>query len=306
MKEEPKLAGGEPQDLQMIDVTDKQISRRRAVGAAQVRMLAETAQAISDGTLPKGDVLTAARLAGIIAAKQTSHLIPLCHNIPLTNVEVHCTAIPPLHRVCIQTLVTAEARTGVEMEALTAATVAALTVYDMCKGVDRTAQIDRIQVLVKAGGRSRYWRAPGVGEVVATSIGKQKGMPKENVPQIDLEVDHGVSGDVHAGPGPRQVSLLATESIAQARQQGVEAGPGDFAENITTAGLRLPSLPLGTALLLGRSAVGIVSQIGKECDQPCAIGRQLGDCVMPREGIFVRIIHPGQLRPGDLIQVLAD
>ncbi len=306
MKEEPKLSDAESHDLQMIDVTDKQISRRRAVAAAQVRMSAETVELITTRTLPKGDVLAAARLAGIMAAKQTSHLIPLCHNIPLTNVQVHCTAIPPLQRVCIQATIMTEARTGVEMEALTAASVAALTVYDMCKGVDRAAYIHNVTVLTKAGGRSGYWRAPGVGEVVAVSISEQKGTPKKNVPQIDLQVDYGVSGDAHAGPGLRQVSLLAIESIEQARERGVEASPGDFAENITTAGLELPLLPLETSLLLGSSAVGIVSQIGKECEEPCAIGRQLGECVMPREGIFVRIVHPGQLRAGDLIQVLAD
>ena len=306
MKEEPKLSDAESHDLQMIDVTDKQISRRQAIAAAQVRMSAETVELITTRTLPKGDVLAAARLAGITAAKQTSSLIPLCHNIPLTNVQVHCTAIPPLQRVCIQATIMAEARTGVEMEALTAASVAALTVYDMCKGVDRAAYIHNVTVLTKAGGRSGYWRAPGVGEVVAVSISEQKGTPKKNVPRIDLQVDHGVSGDAHAGPGLRQVSLLATESIEHARERGVEASPGDFAENITTAGLDLPSLPLETPLLLGRSAVGIISQIGKKCEEPCAIGRQLGDCVMPREGIFVRIVHPGPLRAGDLIQVLAD
>jgi len=300
------LSDAKFQDLRMIDVTDKPITRRRAVAAAQVRMLAETAQAISDGTLPKGNVLAAARLAGITAAKQTSILVPLCHNIPLTNVEVSCTAIPPLQRVCIQAATVAEARTGVEMDALTAVSLAALTIYDMCKGVDRAAYVHNIMVLTKAGGRSGYWRAPGVGEVVAVSISKQKDTPKSNVPEIDLQVDYGVSGDAHAGPGPRQVSLLATESIQQARERGVNAGPGDFAENITTAGLKLSSLPLETPLLLGTTGVGIVSQIGKEGSERSAIARQLGESLIPREGIFVRIIHPGQLRPGDLIQVLAD
>jgi len=198
----------------------------------------------------------------------------------------------------------AEARTGVEMEALTAVSLAALTIYDMCKGVDRAAYIHNITVLTKAGGRSGYWRAPGVGEVVAVSVSEQKGTPKSNVPEIHLQVDHGVSGD--AGPGPRQVSLLATESIQQARERGVEADPGDFAENITTVGLELPSLPLETPLLLGRAAVGIVSQIGKECSEHSAISRQFGESLVAQVGIFVRIIHPGQLRPGDLIQVLAD
>ncbi len=290
----------------MIDVTDKEPTCRRAVAAAEVKLSAETLARITSGELPKGDVLAAAQLAGIMAAKQTAHLLPLCHNLPLTNVEVHCTPLPTLQRICIQAAVTAVARTGVEMEALTAASIAALTVYDMCKALDPFAEIRRVRVLAKAGGRSGYRRTPGIGEVVAVSTSQHKGTKKRNVPEIALVADQGVNGDAHAWPGPRQVSLLANESIAAAQAQGVDANPGDFAENITTEGLDLPALPIGAYLLLGTTALGEVTQIGKECLEPCAIGRQLGDCVMPREGIFVRVVQPGTLRAGDLIQVLTD
>jgi len=293
-----------PSELRMVDITDKDSTRRRATAAAEVKLTTETVRLIVDRELPKGDVLVAAQVAGIMAAKQTSLLLPLCHNLPLTNVEVHCTPIPSLERVCIQATATTVAQTGAEMEALTAASIAALTVYDMCKGLDRAGEIRQVRLLEKTGGRSGTWHASGVGKVVAVSVSPKKGMGKSNVPEIELETERGVKGDAHAGPGPRQVSLLAMESIEKARQQGVEVNPGDFAENITTEGLDLPILTPGTALLLGTSAVGVVTQIGKECPKPCAIGKRLGDCVMPREGIFVRVVQPGKLRAGVLLQVL--
>ena len=146
-----------------------------------------------------------------------------------------------------------------------------------------------------------------MAKVVAVCTSKKKGTRKQPIAEGQFKEEHGLVGDAHAGVLPnRQVSLLALESIDKMRGLGLELHPGDFAENITTAGLDLPSLPVGTVLLLGTSAVGVVSQIGKECLEPCAIGRQLGDCVMPREGIFLRVVQPGKLRPGDLIQVLGD
>ncbi len=293
-------------DIRMVDVTDKEPNRRRAVAAAEIRFARETVERIVGGTLPKGDVAAAARLAGIMAAKQTSQLLPLCHNIALTHVEVHFAPILFLERVCIQVLVTALATTGVEMEALTAATVAALTTYDMCKGLDRAAEIGHVRLLSKEGGRSGHWQADGVARVLAVSLSERRGTSKSNVEQATLDVDSGVRGDAHAGPGLRQVSLLAGESIQKARDQGIEVNPGDFAENITTQGLVLPELPVGTHLLVGPFAVGTVTQIGKTCESPCEIGRRLGDCVMPHEGIFIGILHGGTLQPGDLIQVLEE
>ncbi len=293
-------------DIRMVDVTDKEPSRRRATAAAEVRLAADTIQSLLSGRLPKGDVIATARLAGIMAAKQTPQLLPLCHSVPLTHVEVNLTPMPSLQRVCLQATATAVAGTGVEMEALTAAGVAALTVYDMCKGVDRAAEIRHIRLLTKQGGRSGYWQADGVGRVVAVSLSQQRGTSKHNVEQIELQMDAGVRGDVHAGPGLRQVSLLASESIAAARARGLQAGPGDFAENVTTEGLVLPSLPVGTHLLLGTSALGVVTQIGKSEESPSEIRRLMGDSLIPREGIFIGILQPGRLRPDDLIQVLTD
>lgn len=140
------------------------------------------------------------------------------------------------------------------------------------------------------------------GEVVAVCISEKKGERKTLVPQVELRVDHGIVGDAHAGDWHRQVSLLAEESIDKMRRLGLSVTAGAFAENITTRGLDLVSLPVGTRLHLGETLVE-VTQIGKECHTRCAIYYQAGDCVMPKEGIFAKVIHGGVVKPGDTISV---
>jgi cyclic pyranopterin phosphate synthase len=131
--------------VRMVDIGDKPASRRRAVGAAEVRMAPETARQLRE--LPKGDALTAAQLAGIMAAKRTSELIPLCHPLPLTNIEVSLEVDDAVVRISAVAETTAQ--TGVEMEALTAATVAALTVYDMAKAIDKSMVIAEVRLVEK-------------------------------------------------------------------------------------------------------------------------------------------------------------
>jgi cyclic pyranopterin phosphate synthase len=142
----------------MVDVGDKPETRRVAVAEGRIHMLAETLTLVTEGRHEKGDVLAVARVAGIMAAKRTAELIPLCHPLPLSHVDV---ALTPLPDACaIHCVVTAEtvARTGVEMEALTAVQVALLTVYDMCKAVDRAMTIGDVRLLEKSGGKSGHWR----------------------------------------------------------------------------------------------------------------------------------------------------
>ena len=142
----------------MVDVGGKEVTQRRAVARARVTMQEETAQALSDGTMAKGDVLAVARVAGIQAAKRTSELIPLCHPLMLSSVQVDLTPGPSW--VDIEATAETVDRTGVEMEALTACSVAALTVYDMCKARDRAMQVEALGLVEKSGGRSGDWHRP--------------------------------------------------------------------------------------------------------------------------------------------------
>jgi len=139
----------------MVDVTDKAVTRRTASAQAVLVTREDVVAAIADGSLPKGEAIGTARIAGIMAAKQTSALIPLCHPLPLTKLDVDITADGD--RVLVVATVTTKGVTGVEMEALTAASVAALTLYDMIKAVDNRAVITDVMVLAKAGGKSGDW-----------------------------------------------------------------------------------------------------------------------------------------------------
>jgi len=142
----------------MVDVGDKPATRRRALAEAQVRMTPQTLALVTSGTAAKGDVLGVARLAGIMAAKKCADLIPLCHPLALTKVALDLTADPALPGVHITAEVQTSGQTGVEMEALTAASVAALTVYDMLKAADKGMEITALRLLEKDGGKSGPWR----------------------------------------------------------------------------------------------------------------------------------------------------
>ena len=144
---------------QMVDVTDKAVTHREATAEARVVMQPETLAMITEGRHKKGDVLAVARIAGIQAAKKTSDLIPLCHPLMLTSVKVSLEPEPDASQIRIQAICKLAGQTGVEMEALTAASVAALTVYDMCKAVDKGITIEGVRLLEKSGGKSGTWRA---------------------------------------------------------------------------------------------------------------------------------------------------
>jgi MOSC domain-containing protein YiiM len=142
------------------------------------------------------------------------------------------------------------------------------------------------------------------GVVISVNISSKKGVRKKPVDEILLKADYGIEGDAHASSDwHRQVSLLALESIKKMQKMGLDVKPGDFAENITTEGLDLVSLPVGTELHIGSGVIGEVSQIGKECHTRCAIYYQAGDCVMPKEGIFIKVIKGGKVRAGDSVMV---
>jgi MOSC domain-containing protein YiiM len=144
-----------------------------------------------------------------------------------------------------------------------------------------------------------------VGSVTSVNISERKGTRKTPVEGgiIHIELNFGVDADAHAGDWHRQVSFLAEESIAKARELGLDVKPGDFAENITTSGIDLPAIPIGSILRIGDTEVEI-SQIGKVCHTRCAIYYLAGDCIFPREGIFSVVRKPGQIKVGDTIEII--
>ena len=141
-------------------------------------------------------------------------------------------------------------------------------------------------------------------KIVSIAVSKKKGTPKTPVEEAFLAKDHGLEGDAHAGPWHRQVSLLASESIEQANAQGLDVGFGDFAENIATVGVDWKTLPIGTRARLGEKVVIEITQIGKECHNRCAIYYKAGDCIMPREGVFARVLAEGPVRCGDAVKII--
>ena len=141
-------------------------------------------------------------------------------------------------------------------------------------------------------------------QIVAVCTSKEKGERKTDVGQAELQEGFGLIGDAHGGDWHRQVSLLAIESIDKMREAGLDVGPGDFAENLTTQGVNLYTLPIGTRLRVGDSVLLEMTQIGKECHDRCAIYHQAGDCVMPREGVFAIVVNGGLVKAGDSMEIL--
>lgn len=312
----------------MVDVSAKQKTQRVARAAGFVRMAPATLELVRTGGCKKGDVLAVAQVAGIMAAKRCWELVPMCHPIQLTGVDVRFELVDD-ERGC-GVAIEAECRccgeTGVEMEALTAASVAGLTVYDMLKATQRDMVVDDVRLLEKSGGASGHFVrgadgcANGEGSVdaaepagtacatgpaasvVAVSISEKKGTRKKPQESIELVVGHGVAGDAHAGNWHRMVSLLPEESVDSMREVLPNLSAGDFAENILTRGLSLKELPVGTVLEVGECELAM-TQIGKKCHSDCEISRITGKCVMPTDGVFAVVTRGGTVRPGDPIRI---
>lgn len=147
--------------------------------------------------------------------------------------------------------------------------------------------------------------ADEMASIIAVCTSTKKGTKKKDIKEGLIKEDYGLVGDAHAGSdGHRQVSLLALASIDKIRRLGAEVGPGDFAENLTTEGLELFSLPIGTQLSVGQDVILEMTQIGKECHDRCAIFKQVGTCVMPTEGVFTRVLKGGTVKAGDELRVI--
>jgi MOSC domain-containing protein YiiM len=144
---------------------------------------------------------------------------------------------------------------------------------------------------------------PDKMKIVSIATSKKKGTRKKAVDEAFLKKEHGLEGDAHAGTWHRQVSFLASEEIDKARQKGLEVTFGDFAENIATTGIDWKNIPVGTRVRLGNEALVEITQIGKECHTRCAIYYKAGDCIMPREGVFARVLKEGKIKCGDQISI---
>ena len=322
----------------MVDVSAKPRTARVARAASFVRMGPDTLELVRTGGCKKGDVLAVAQVAGIMAAKRCWELVPMCHPIALTGADVSFSLVdaPARCGVAIEATCRCTGETGVEMEALTAASVAALTVYDMLKAHQRDMVVESTRLLEKDGGKSGHFvaaekcgevassapaPAPATprGRVEAVSVSERKGTRKVPRDSIEFVVGTGVAGDAHAGAWHRQVSLLPAESVDRMREallcrQDVEAGrvdaaselgPGAFAENVLVRGMDLASLPVGTTLAAGDARL-VVTQIGKTCHADCEIRRLVGTCVMPTDGIFCVVTRAGTLRAGDEVRVVGE
>ena len=300
----------------MVDVSEKPKTQRVARAAGKVLMNDETLALVRTGGVKKGDVLAVAQVAGIMAAKRTWELVPMCHPIQLTGVDVSFRYEPD--GIAVEATTRCCGETGVEMEAMTAASVACLTIYDMCKANQRDMVLSEVRLLEKDGGKSGHFvredavsgpataNAPQVGTVAAVSISERKGERKHPVDSIQLVVGTGIAGDAHAGNWHRQVSLLADESVQMMRESGFpDLAAGDFAENILTRGIAVHELPVGTTLAIGPARL-VVTQIGKKCHNDCEIRRKTGMCVMPTRGIFCVVTRGGTVRAGDKIRVLGE
>ena len=144
------------------------------------------------------------------------------------------------------------------------------------------------------------------GRIKAISVSQERGTQKTNVPRAELKTDYGIIGDAHSGNWHRQISLLGLESIDKMIAKGAKVAPGNFAENITTEGIDLSALEIGSKLKLGTDVELEITQSGKKCHSRCEIFEQIGDCIMPREGIFARVVKTGSINVGDLIEVISD
>lgn len=285
----------------MVDVSSKDDTLRVATAKATIRMKRETIDRVKSGGIKKGDVLSVAQVAGIMGAKNTPQQVPMCHTILLTGADIEF----EVKEDCIDIYCTTKTtgKTGVEMEALVGCSTAALTIYDMCKAIDRGMVIEEVKLMEKVGGKSGHYKR-GVGEVIDVNISKEKGVIKTPVEVGNLIENFGLEGDAHGGDWHRQISLLAVESIEKMKAMGLpDLKDGDFAENITTKGLVLHEIPVGTKFKIGDSLLE-VTQIGKKCHKGCAIKQKVGNCIMPTEGIFAKVLKGGPIKKGDKIELL--
>jgi cyclic pyranopterin phosphate synthase len=314
----------------MVNIGEKQDTHRIAIAEGEVIMKPKTLTLVKDRKMAKGDVLGIAQVAGIMAAKQTSRAIPLCHPLILTNVDMDFYFMEERNSILIRSIVMTTGKTGVEMEALHAVTIAALTIYDICKAIDRGIEISNVHLVEKDGGRSGHYQGKSYlnieqgkelgsqsksadgeisrkGVVLAICVGDSRQAPKKQVKSASLIEDFGMKGDIHAGVDHKQISLLSLASLEKNRQEGgYELNYGDLFENIVFQGLEnLFQYPIGTIIKVGPEVILRITQIGKDHDVDIEACGQKVRSIMPQEGIFTQVVKGGTIQEGDSIEVIA-
>lgn len=282
----------------MVDVSDKKITERIAEAMAYVHMKPETLKLIMENGMKKGDVLAVAKTAGIMAAKNTSSLIPLCHFIPLTKVEVR---IEPegADKLLVRSFVKCIYQTGVEMEALVAVQAAALTIYDMCKAVDRSMSIEQVVLLKKDGGRSGLYlrnESPRVTKLFLRPV-KRQALLSLSVMHID---ECGVEGFTE---GNRAVSLLDSAAVVEMEEKQYQGFcMKKFYGNLVTDGLNYARLNIGDILTIGDVQLKI-TEIGKPCFEECEILKAGQVCSLKSGCAFAKVVRKGIISRGDTIEL---
>ncbi len=282
--------------IRMVNITGKKDTIRRARFSGIIKIAPDTVILVKKNQIKKGDVLGAAKISGIMGAKQTDKLIPLCHNLNAEYIDIIFSVEKDYIKA--ESIVETTYKTGVEMEASVAVTTALLTIYDMCKAVDRSMEITDVKMLEKTGGKTLFYRT----EVTGINISKTRGEAKIPVKECKLVKDFGIKNDAHAEKGSdRQVSLLSTVSIDKMKNKGLKINNGDFGENLIIKDIKIYNLPVGSLMRSFNGVVLKITKIGKECVDKCSIYKKVGDCVMPREGVFVKVIKGGFLKTGEEI-----
>jgi len=296
----------------MVDVTDKEDSHRIARAQAVIRMMPSTLAAIREGTVKKGDVLAVAQVAGIMGAKQTAGLIPMCHPLMLTGVDIEFIFDDLLPALVIRSEVRTTGKTGVEMEAITAVTIAALTVYDMCKAIDRWMEVSQVYLLEKSGGKSGHLHREKAaqqglaltGKIHSICISSERGQLKHEVPEATGSTGYGIENDGHAVDWGRQLTCLSWESVQRVnREMSINMEPGQYAENLLIEGIDLAHMGVGGKLRIGKDVILEVTEVGEE-DHPSVVTRTFGVSLLPQEGLFCRVINGGKIRINDMVEVI--
>ena len=284
-------------EAHMVDVSSKEPTIRNASAQAVVYCNSATVQKMVAGNMPKGDVFSCARIAGIMAAKRTAEFIPMCHPLPLSSVSIDIAA--GVNAIRIVASVSCVYQTGVEMEALAAASIAALTIYDMCKAVDKSMVIGKLMLLQKTGGKSGTFIRPVIAAIQTKRI---KGAPPVFVDTFEITRTHGDNQNSGKSTGNKtggsDLSLLTGEA-----RRSLETFDGICA-NRFWANIEASRLPDGAkegSLLRLGGALCKINQIGRSCHQLCGPGKARDACPLVREAVFLQVVKEGILSVGDEI-----